>query len=117
MVVVVACFFSIHSFLPPPALGHPMPKNQFKRQKGTVVETPYVRKTTSRGKVKIVAKNQLRSSSTHHPLKKKVESQSSNTDDIETPLEQEAHQPSQTTHRGKVYRYFLYNEGDICLMN
>jgi hypothetical protein len=95
-----------------------MPKNQFKRQKGTVVETLYVRKTSSRGEVKIVAKHQPRSSPAHHPLKNRVESQPRNADNIEVPLDQQdAHQPSQATPRGKVCRYFLYNKGDIYSMN
>jgi hypothetical protein len=78
-----------------------MPKNQLKRQRGIVVETVYVRKTGSRGEVKIVTKNQPRSSSAQHPLKSRVKPQSSDAEDIDI-LEQETYQPSQTTHRGKV---------------
>jgi|HubBroStandDraft_1064217.scaffolds.fasta_scaffold11432_2 hypothetical protein len=78
-----------------------MPKNQLKRQRGIVVETVYVRKTGSRGEVKILAKNQPRSSSAQHPLKSRVKPQPSDAEDIDLP-EREIHQPSQTTHQGKV---------------
>jgi hypothetical protein len=78
-----------------------MPKNQLKRQRGTVVETVYVRKTSSRGEAKIVAKHQARPSSAQHSLKSRVKAQPSDARDTDMP-EQDIYQHSQTTHQGKV---------------
>jgi hypothetical protein len=69
-----------------------MPKNQLKRQRGIMVETVYVRKTSPRGETKIVAKDQARSSSSQCPLKSRVKIQTIDAKDTDIP-EQDTYQP------------------------
>jgi hypothetical protein len=79
-----------------------MPKNQLKRRRGTVVETVYVKKTSSRGEVKIVAKHQARASLAQHSLRSRKKSHSNDGEHIDI-LEQETYQSSQIRHQGKVW--------------
>ena len=79
-----------------------MPKNQLKRHKGTVVETVYVRKTSSRGDVKIVAKQHPRPFSAHPHQKTRMVSQPADDEQVDIPLEHQKTQHCQATHKGKV---------------
>jgi hypothetical protein len=86
-----------------------MPRNQFKRHKGIVVETVYVKKTTSRGEVKILARKKPRFSYIHHHhSKSREESQPVITEQIHIPVEEpDEPQSVQTSKSGKVYLYIV----------